>query len=230
MKHVGDILNLSYDVRRLMDDINSSAEKLEQGVDNVATLAERIKQTAAACSDFCNRSLEKYAGNSTAARQSEVYLAELLQDIKDQLQNVYGDAVVFDIHCVPDSSDRMDKSSLNKLLHSLLKQAADATIAAGNGGKVSVYVHRRGHDWKIDVRDAGAGLDERLVRQFAERANEVAHRGGSYNDLGLPSLFALATEMGGRLALKHTGKQGSAFRLSLPSSKPLEGVALTSKM
>ncbi len=80
------------------------------------------------------------------------------------------------------------------------------------------------------MRDKGAGLDERLVRQFAERANEVALRGGTYRDLGLPSLFALATEMGGRLALKHTGKHGSAFRLSLPSSKPLEGVALTSKI
>lgn len=230
MKHVGDILNLSYDIRRLMDDINRSAEELEQGVDSVSALAERIKQKAAACSDFCNRSLEKYAGNGSVMRHSEVYLAELLQSVKDQLHAVYGEAVEFDIHCVPNCSDRLDKSGLHKLLHSLLKHAADATIASGSGQKVSVFVHRRGHDWKIDVRDKGAGLDERLVRQFAERANEIALRGGTYRDLGLPSLFALATEMGGRLALKHTGQHGSAFRLSLPSSKPLEGVALTSKI
>lgn len=230
MKHVGDILNLSHDVRRMMDDINRSASALEEGCDSVSSLAERIKQTAAACSDFCNRSLEKYAGNSHMERPTEVFFAELLQGVKDQLQTVFGETVLFEIHCVPDCSDLLDKSGLQRLLHSLLKHAADATIAAGTGGKVSIFVHRRGHDWKIDVRDGGSGLDERLVRQFAERANEVAVRGGSYNDLGLPSLFALATEMGGRLALRHTGKQGSAFRLSLPSSKPVEGVALTSKI
>lgn len=230
MKHVGDILDLSYDVRRLMDDINQSAEELQRGSESVLTLAERIKQSASACSEFCNRSLEKYASSQPKNLYTNVYFAEVLQSIKDQLMANYGDAVAIEIHCVPDCSDRLDKANIYRVLYGLLKQAVDTTMAADSGGKVSVFVHRRGHDWKIDVRDQGAGLDEQLVRQFAERANELAVRGGSSSDLGLPSLFALANEMGGRLALRRTGTQGTAFRLSLPSTKPVEGVALTSKL
>lgn len=229
MRHVGDILSLSYGVRRMMDELRQSVDELETGGETVTGFLDRIRNTADHCSAACTHTLDKYAGKTTKRRFSEIFIADVLQDVRDELSDCYGEMVQFDLHCTPSQSERLCHASLRKITHGLMKQAAEATIARGECTSVSVFVHRRGGDLKIDVQDRGIALDEPLVRQFAERASEVAKRGGDYSDVGLPGLFALAVEMGGRLALRHTGQDGNGFRLSLPSSKPMEGAALGSR-
>lgn len=226
MRHVSDILSLSHDVKSLMDTIKQAAAQLENGGGNLSPSAGQIIQAAEACTDCCNQAMERYALNHTSVEFAEVYLADVMQQVADDLAPLYGDTVDIEIHCSPGWSERLCRTMLTQLLMGLLKNAADATIANGAHGPVSVMVHRRGGDLKFDIRDSGAGLNERLVRQFAERAGEVAAKGIGRRDTSLPALFAIAAEMGGRLALQYSGPKGTGFRLSIPSTRPMEDVPL----
>lgn len=229
MRHVSDILSLSHDIRSMMSTIRHAIADLEatEGRDFSLVLS-RMSRAVETCTDFCNQALEKYAHGNAAAPLREVHLAEFLQGLIDEVAPMYGDTIEFKIHCVPTCSEMVCPARLRRIMVNLLKTAADATSALVGPKKVTLFVHRRGGDLKIDVRDNGSGMDERLVRQFAERAGEVVNSGTHLHDVGLPTVFALAEEMGGRLALRHTGPDGSAFRLSIPSTKPMEGAKLTS--
>lgn len=226
MRHVSDLLCLSHDVKTMMDTIQQSVKQLEKDYQSWSPFMDQIANAAEACTAFCNQTMEKYAPNQASGQFAEVYLSDVMQEVADELAPLYGDTVEIEMHCNPGWSERLSSTRLKQLLSGLLQNAADATIANGSTGPVTVMVHRRGGDLKFDIKDTGAGLNERTVRQFAERAGEVAARGVGKRDTSLPALFAIAAEMGGRLALQKSGQEGTSFRLSLPSTKPMEDVPL----
>ena len=226
MRHVSDLLSLGHDVKSMMDMIQQSVRQLEKDCHGWSPFMDQISNAADACTAFCNQAMEKYAPHNGAAQFAEVYLSDVMQEVADELAPLYEDTVEIEMHCNPGWSERLSRTRLRQLLSGLLKNAADATIANGSTGPVSVMVHRRGGDLKFDIKDTGAGLNERTVRQFAERAGEVAARGIGQRDTSLPALFAIAAEMGGRLALQKSGPEGTSFRLSLPSTKPMEDVPI----
>ncbi len=224
MRHVSDLLSLGHDVKSMMDIIQQSLRQLERACHDRSPFMDQISNAADACTSACNQVMGKYAPHNGAVQFAEVYLSDMMQEVADDLAPLYGDAVEIEMHCNPGWSERLSHSRLRQLLTGLIQNAADATIANGSTGPVTVTVHRRGGDLKFDIKDTGAGLNERTVRQFAERAGEVAARGIGQRDTSLPALFAIAAEMGGRLALRNSEPGSTSFRLSIPSTKPMEDV------
>ncbi|WP_262694066.1 ATP-binding protein [Kordiimonas aquimaris] len=223
MNQVDDILDLSHDLLHKMKHILVALEEMEAVTGGgVEPLKDRIAVPAQEGLEHCSKVLEKYTRRACKSNDglTEIYVAEFLQEITDSLKNHYGESVQFFIHCTPDLSEWVCEKRLYRVVFNLVKNAADAAIGNKADGSVSIFAHHRSSSLKIDIRDNGVGLDEYVVRQFAERAGEVKIDIGNEQGDGLPTVFALAHQMGGRLALKHTGREGSAFRLSIPSLIP----------
>jgi len=97
--------------------------------------------------------------------------------------------------------------ALFRILMNLAVNAV-AAVNRGGGGEVRLDARRCGRVVLIDVVDTGPG--------FAAGAAAPAAAAGS--GLGLTIARALSAEIGGRLALLHTGPQGTTFRLRLPAA------------
>ncbi len=119
---------------------------------------------------------------------------------------------------------RTDVSAVEQILFNLVDNACKYAAANGreqtiDDRRVHVQVARRGRRILIRVRDHGPGIDanvkRRLFRPFARSAEDAAGSAPGVG-LGLALSRRLARQVGGKLSLEASGRDGCCFVLALP--------------
>ncbi|MCE5234269.1 MAG: ATP-binding protein [Mizugakiibacter sp.] len=129
------------------------------------------------------------------------------RDLLDGLGHHYPFRLVGDL---PQPPLRADRAQLEQVLINLLKNAHEA---GGPADAVEMAVLDHGQDWRIEVRDRGAGMSE-TVLAHALLPFYSTKRSGS--GLGLALAREIAEAHGGRIALANREGGGLRVALSLP--------------
>ncbi|MFT3838449.1 MAG: ATP-binding protein [Myxococcaceae bacterium] len=108
-----------------------------------------------------------------------------------------------------------DRDQLTQVLVNLIKNAEEAMIDAGKGGKITVRVFSRAPSVVLEVEDQGPGIPESLLPRLFE-PYVTGKAGGS--GLGLAIASRIVQEHEGRLeAGKAASGSGARFTVTLPS-------------
>ena len=112
-----------------------------------------------------------------------------------------------------------DEVSIRRVLMNLLHNAIKFNKT---GGKTSVFVRRTGDFLKIEVADAGVGIDkadqEKLFQRFSQGKAGIRHRVGTGLGLFLSKQIMLAHH--GSISCESSVGSGSVFSINLPLFPP----------
>jgi len=111
---------------------------------------------------------------------------------------------------------RADADQLYRVLSNLVRNAAQAIEAAGDGGDITVSARDEAGQTVIRVADTGPGLPQKARDNLFQPFRGGVRQGGS--GLGLVIAAELVKGHGGTLALEETGPKGSVFRIALPAA------------
>jgi two-component system OmpR family sensor kinase len=109
-----------------------------------------------------------------------------------------------------------DDARLRQVLGNLLANVRTHTPV---DAPATVRVHREGDDARLEVRDAGPGLDPADAEQAFERfyrADVSRHRSSGGSGLGLAIVQAVSEAHGGRAGVDSVPGQGATFWVRLP--------------
>jgi two-component system cell cycle sensor histidine kinase/response regulator CckA len=149
-------------------------------------------------------------------------LNELLLDREELLRRVVGEdvALVLRLDAAP-CPISADPTQLEQVLLNLVLNARDAMLAGGN---VTVSTRNLGPpradapEILLTVEDTGIGMPEETRARVFEpffTTKEVGRGSG----LGLPVVFGIVQQSGGRIELESEPGQGATFRIFLPRSE-----------
>lgn len=188
-------------------------------VDGTALLedAQELRRQAERCRGILGRMAAR-SGDPQGEAPQWVLLPALLESIaREAGEETWGHVSV---HCEGADRVRIPVVAVSQATVNLLRNAVDATAAAGREDKVTLRLAVVDARLGIEVSDRGAGLDGDAAKRIAEPFFTTK---GPANGLGL-GLFlvrTLAARLGGQLAVRSTPGEGASFRLDLPVS-PVE--------
>lgn len=144
---------------------------------------------------------------------AQVKLASLVDEVASALPDAQSKAK-FTLRNEVDADlvAEADPDQLYRILLNLVRNAAQAIEAAGQGGSIRVRARTEGQILAIEVEDDGPGIPD-SVRPHLFGA--FARGGGGGTGLGLAISRELARGHGGDLALLQSGPGGTVFRLTL---------------
>lgn len=106
----------------------------------------------------------------------------------------------------------LDKDQLGQVLLNLVVNARDAQP---DGGTIAVRLRRDGDAAELQVEDHGVGMDEATQRRVFEPFFTTKPQGRG-TGLGLATVYGLATQAGGTVAVRSAPGQGATFTVRLP--------------
>jgi len=150
-------------------------------------------------------------------------VAAAVRQVRDDLAAAIGDrGARVDIEVPDDARVRIDPNDLRTILQNLVSNAvkfgrADAPV-------VAIDAEREDDDWRIEVRDNGAGIapehQERIFEAF-----ERATRSGAGYGLGLAICQRLVERHGGRIGVESPPGGGTRFWFTLRAADARPAVA-----
>lgn len=112
----------------------------------------------------------------------------------------------------------------DQLYRVLLNLGRNSRHALGERpGEIRITAQRSGTETRIEVRDDGPGLPERVREHLFESFSGSTRADGS--GLGLAICLEIMRAHGGDIALLDTGPAGTSFELRLPARMPLAAAA-----
>lgn len=159
---------------------------------------------------------------SDAGRETrEIAANELVSELRHILRCLLPAPIelVLDLRAPDTDRVRADRNGLHRALVDLAVNARDAMP---EGGTLTIYTSRHSAAWdgqrvphvRFTVADTGDGMEP----DIAERVFEpyFTTRGPDARGLGLPSVYALATRLGGKVTLDTAPGAGTRVRLDVP--------------
>lgn len=188
-------LHDSLDRRRwLMAELQHRTKNNFALVASMIELQKRRQQNpaaAAALEDAANRvfsfsrAYAQLAVDEAERQEGDINMASYLEDVIDHLVDAsFGDNVEFTRRIAPIALPREQAVAVGLFLNEALANAAKYAFADGRSGELSVVFEGSKADWRLEVRDNGAGagaqsdedggLGKSLMRTFAHQA-EAEH-------------------------------------------------------
>jgi signal transduction histidine kinase len=153
----------------------------------------------------------------------KVYLQKFFEEVRAHVEpQLKRDGIELVIDLQDKGTARFDEGKILRVIHNLARNAMEAMLPGGNGGRFSIRVTRAGRgtddeELVLTFTDTGPGIpreiEHRLFRSFVT-ANK---KGGT--GLGLAIVKKIAEDHGGRVTVRSTPKRGATFELRLPQAK-----------
>lgn len=225
----GAVAKVSHDLRNILASAQLFADRLEEVDDpTVRRLGPKIVASLARAISLCESTLAFGRVEEPPPRLTRVALAAVVAEVIDGERLAAGEADISFAEDVPKGMTvRADGEQLYRVLLNLVRNARQAIAATGRGGEIGIGAEEDEDEWRVTVTDTGPGLPPR-AREFLFRPFQgAATKGGT--GLGLAIAAELVRGHGGRLALRRTGPEGTAFAIHLPKGlvtpAPLPGEA-----
>lgn len=201
-----------HDIKTTINQLSLMLKNAEKHGENPAfqkDLLASVQDSVAAMS----RILEQInAERKRTPAVAAVDLALLIQRVVDQRAKSGGAAIHFDCEVRP--ADVMgDEHRLTAILSHLIQNAMDA---AGEGGKVTIGVHRIHDMVALDVTDNGHGMDPAFIRDQLFQPFQTT-KGSGYG-IGAYQCRELIRELGGRLTVHSVPGEGTTMSVALPAA------------
>lgn len=155
-------------------------------------------------------------------------LCQVVADMKPMIQTLVGEPIRLEL--VAPAAPVVVEADMTQIEQMLLNLAANARDAMPRGGRLTIELGRRAlsadNPWALPaadyavmaVADTGVGMDEETMARVFEPF--FTTKGvGEGTGLGLATVFAHATKLGGRVAVQSAPGQGATFTIFLPVSK-----------
>ncbi|RQG95121.1 sensor histidine kinase [Natrarchaeobius chitinivorans] len=143
-----------------------------------------------------------------------VALEDVLEDVRADLQlKIEESGAEIDVGELPRVAG--DRSQLRQVFQNLLSNAIG--YSGDEPPTVEIAAERTGRMWRIDVADAGVGIDpddeERIFRVFQRSS---AHQGHGGTGIGLALCQRIVERHGGQIWVDSEPGEGSTFSFTLP--------------
>ncbi len=175
---------------------------------------EAIKQSAANCSDLVNRLITLARPSSQSRKLLD--FRELLMETTTMLEKMFPSAMELKLDV---SSDLLWVQSKHAELQSIiLNLATNAKEAMDGKGRLSLHARNLDdHRILFTVTDTGCGMTEEIKQRiFDPFFTTKGPQEGT--GLGLSSVFAIVTDLGGSIEVQSAPGQGTSFQIVLPAS------------
>ncbi|WP_437286939.1 GAF domain-containing protein [Sorangium sp. So ce406] len=158
------------------------------------------------------REVLEFARGERSILVRKVYLTKFFGDIEKQLeQELAGTGVTLSLVLEDRGTARFDEAKMTRLLHNLVRNAADAMRPGG--GRVTIRAYRDGGDLAISVADTGKGIPKEIQGRLFQSFVTAGKRGGT--GLGLAIVKKIVDEHAGTIKVESSDK-GAKFTIRLP--------------
>ncbi len=212
----GAVAKVSHDLRNILTTAQLFIDRIETSDDPlVRRLAPKLVNSITRAVSLCENTLAFGRAEEPAPTLGMVRLLDVVQDVVEG-ERLADDAnrITFDTAIMPLLNVRADKEQLYRVMLNLVRNARQAIAATGKPGTISIVADEDDDAWMITVSDTGPGLPPRAVEHLFIPFQGAARKGGS--GLGLTISAELVRGHGGKLTLKQSTPEGTAFEICLP--------------
>lgn len=216
------IRGLAHDINGLMARAALAADNLRVHSDvRVARDADRIRRAIEEVVEICRDGFR----NNLLVEPTTLQDAGDVTDLLDRVATLVSlecqlspRPIAFRLTVDADVALCCNRVGLFRVLFNLAINAANA-IGAGGGGNVTMSVVQADGQTRFDVVDDGPGLPPHVLA-FLFPTAPASRRPKGRLGTGLITAINISKEMGGDLSLLQTGRTGTAFRLTMPVTRP----------
>ncbi len=173
-----------------------------------------------------------------AAQRCKVIVSDLLKFarsqetkvtlVKTKVHDALKDALAFvkmgfreaewNIHGDLNAADDLILADRNRLVQIFLNLCKNALDAMPQGGDLIIKTENCAGEIKIEISDTGSGIPEEIQKRIFDPFF-TTKQPGEGTGLGLSVVSSLVQEMNGRILLKSTVGEGSAFTIVFPNER-----------
>jgi nitrogen-specific signal transduction histidine kinase len=183
---------------------------LARGLNEIKMAGERGAELTAQLLAFSRKQI---------AQPRSLNLNGLIRQSLGMLQRVIGEDVRLQIDLAPDAWNiRADRGQMHQVLMNLVVNGREAMP---HGGTLSITTANRsgepsaGEHVLLEVRDTGAGMDERTRQNIFEPFFTTKGRGKG-TGLGMATVFSVVTQSGGQISVDSEPGKGTVLRVYFP--------------
>ncbi|HEX7776527.1 MAG TPA: HAMP domain-containing sensor histidine kinase, partial [Parvibaculum sp.] len=183
----------------------------------VQHLAPRLFASIDRAIELCTRTLKFGRADEEPPRRTLFALAPLVDEVREMAGIADSAHIRWVNDVAPGLAVDADRDHLFRILLNLGRNAVQA-IEDGKGGEGEIRVAARAarDHIHIDIADSGPGLPEKAKAHLFEAFAGSTRSGGT--GLGLAIAEELARGHGGHIDLVSTGRDGTHFRICIPSA------------
>ena len=202
------IRDLVYLVRRSLEDSPPDLNRIHHWLDRMELVAERIMEYPTPFS------VDEVSVNSVVSNRISVYRLRAEQASRPS-EGVEYSGISFEKDLDMDNCTvKASREWLGRLVDILVENSADAMVQAPVR-RVVISTVAEADGVTLTVQDTGKGIDEQALPHLFERPSALDASG---RGRGLYIAYLLAEIYGGCIEVAHTGPEGTAIAVWLPSA------------
>ncbi|MEM8571668.1 MAG: HAMP domain-containing sensor histidine kinase [Pseudomonadota bacterium] len=211
------VAKISHDLRNMLTTTQLLADSLEAIPDpKVRRITPKLVKSLARAVSLCDRTLTFGRAEEPPPDIELLPLADLAREVvENERQTIGSDLVEIRSEVPEDMFVGADLEQLFRVLSNLVRNSAQAIVASGKPGRVSVEGSEADGRSFIRVVDSGPGLPEKAKENLFRPFQGGARQGG--NGLGLVIADEIVRGHGGTLMLEVSDENGTVFAISLPA-------------
>lgn len=208
------VSKINHDLRNILASAMVVSDRLEQSQDpQVRHVTPRLLEALDRAARLCSATLSFARAEATEPKKTSFPLAPLLDEVGEAVLGPDPGPIRWRNEVGADIRVLADRDQLYRVLMNLGQNAAEAL--AGTGGLIALTAWQNAEETVIEVADTGRGMSPEAQAHLFEAFSGSARPGGT--GLGLTIAREIMRAHGGDLVLAHTGEDGTAFRLTLPT-------------
>ncbi|EYD73426.1 sensor histidine kinase [Limimaricola hongkongensis] len=215
------VAKVSHDLRNILTSAQLFADRLESSEDPlVKRMAPKLVGSISRAVSLCESTLAFGRAEEPPPQLARLPLPALVAEVLEAERLAAGEEaeIAFVDEVPPGLVLRADAEQLYRVLSNLVRNARQAILAQGGGGRVTVSAREDEDAWWIFVADTGPGLPPKAREHLFRAFRGGVAKGGS--GLGLAIAAELVRGHGGRLELARTDATGTEFAICLPRNAP----------
>lgn len=210
------VSKISHDLRNILTSAQLFTDRIEASEDPlVRRMAPKLVNSMTRAVHLCESTLAFGKAEEPSPTLTVFRLGDVVSDVIEGERLAVEDQNMEFVDQIPAGLEvRADPEQLFRVISNLVRNARQAIVATGEGGKITISALDEADCWKIDITDTGPGLPQKAQEHLFTPFQGGARRGGS--GLGLAIASELVRGHGGHLQLVSTDSEGTRFCMTLP--------------
>jgi PAS domain S-box-containing protein len=211
---------VAHDFNNLLTVINGNVNMLlgKSGVESDRRLLKQVAQAGGRAAGLTRQLLAFSRKQVLELRVIDI--RELFENLSELLPPIVGSGVVLEL--VADTEPHFVKADMHQLVQVVMNLAVNARDAMPQGGRLRITSRAEfGESEFVEmvIADKGVGIPKGVLPYIFDPFFTTKEEGKG-SGLGLSTVFGIVTQLGGKVEAETREREGSTFRIRLPSVKP----------